>query len=69
MLIGNTNLATIAVRWHSVSELWGATINPWDRSRTPGASSGGEAAELAFRRAAEHDHGRRPGDDHRHPDR
>ena len=29
------------------SELWGATVNPWDRSRTPGASSGGEAAALA----------------------
>lgn len=45
--IGRTNLATIAVRWHCESELWGATVNPWDRSRTPGASSGGEAAALA----------------------
>lgn len=25
----------------------GATVNPWDRSRPPGASSGGEAAALA----------------------
>jgi len=38
--LGHTNLASIGVRWHCVSELWGATINPWDRSRTPGASSG-----------------------------
>jgi amidase len=45
--IGRTNLATGAVRWHCVSELWGATVNPWDRSRTPGASSGGEAVALA----------------------
>jgi amidase len=45
--IGRTNLPTGAVRWHTDSELWGATINPWDRSRTPGASSGGEAAALA----------------------
>jgi amidase len=45
--IGRTNLATIAVRWHCDSQLWGATVNPWDRSRTPGASSGGEAASLA----------------------
>ncbi len=45
--IGRTNLATIAVRWHCESELWGATVNPWDRSRTPGASSGGEAVALA----------------------
>ena len=45
--IGRTNLATFAVRWHCDSELWGATVNPWDRSRTPGASSGGEAVALA----------------------
>ena len=45
--IGRTNLPNVAVRWHCDSELWGATINPWDRSRTPGASSGGEAAALS----------------------
>jgi amidase len=45
--IGCTNLATFAVRWHCASELHGATVNPWDRSRTPGASSGGEAVALA----------------------
>ena len=45
--IGHTNCPNAAVRWHCVSELWGATVNPWDRSRTPGASSGGEAAALA----------------------
>ncbi|HEX6129048.1 MAG TPA: amidase [Candidatus Limnocylindria bacterium] len=45
--IGRTNLATIGVRWHCESELHGATVNPWDRSRTPGASSGGEAAAIA----------------------
>ncbi len=28
--IGRTNLPTGAVRWHTDSELWGATINPWD---------------------------------------
>jgi amidase len=45
--LGHTNLASIGVRWHCVSEMWGATINPWDRCRTSGASSGGEAAALA----------------------
>lgn len=45
--IGRTNCPSLAVRWHTDSELWGATLNPWDRSRTPGASSGGEAAALA----------------------
>jgi amidase len=45
--IGRTNCPNLAARWHTESELWGATVNPWDRSRTPGASSGGEAAALA----------------------
>jgi len=45
--IGRTNLPNFALRWHTDSELWGATVNPWDRSRTPGASSGGEAVALA----------------------
>ena len=45
--LGHTNLASYAVRWHCESELWGETINPWDPSRTPGASSGGDAAALA----------------------
>ncbi len=45
--IGRTNLPSAAVRWHCESELWGATKNPWDRSRTPGASSAGEAAAIA----------------------
>jgi pimeloyl-ACP methyl ester carboxylesterase len=45
--IGHTNLPTFALRWHTDSELYGPTINPWDRSRTAGASSAGEAAALA----------------------
>jgi amidase len=45
--IGHTNCPNITVRWHTDSELWGATVNPWDPSRTPGASSGGEAAAVA----------------------
>jgi amidase len=45
--LGRTNLPSGAVRWHCESELWGATVNPWDRSRTPGASSAGEAAAIA----------------------
>jgi amidase len=45
--IGRTNLPSGAIRWHTESELWGATINPWDRTRTPGASSAGEAAAIA----------------------
>ena len=45
--IGRTNCPTFAVRWHTDSELHGPTMNPWDRSRTAGASSAGEAAALA----------------------
>ena len=47
IVIGRTNLPSGAIRWHCESQLWGATINPWDRSRTPGASSAGEAAAIA----------------------
>jgi amidase len=45
--IGRTNLPDFAIGWHCDSELWGATVNPWDATRTPGGSSGGEAAALA----------------------
>ena len=45
--VGRTNLATFTVRWHCESELWGHTINPWDATRTPGASSGGDAVAVA----------------------
>ncbi len=45
--LGHTNLPDFAIGWHCDSELWGATLNPWDPTRTPGGSSGGEAAALA----------------------
>jgi amidase len=45
--LGHTNLPDFAIGWHCDSELWGATVNPWDPGRTPGGSSGGEAAALA----------------------
>ena len=35
------------MRWHTQSQLHGHTTNPWDPSRTPGGSSGGDAAALA----------------------
>jgi amidase len=34
--IGRTNLATITVRWHCQSELWGHTLSPWGRHPDPG---------------------------------
>lgn len=45
--IGRTNLSTLGMRLHTDSELRGVTVNPWDRARTPGGSSGGEAAAIA----------------------
>ena len=47
ILIGRTNMPSGAIRWHCESELWGTTLNPWDATRTPGASSAGEAAAIA----------------------
>jgi amidase len=34
--IGRTNLPSGAIRWHCESELWGTTVNPWDRSGPQG---------------------------------
>ena len=45
--IGRTNLPDFALRWHTDNALRGATQNPWDASRTPGGSSGGDAVALA----------------------
>ncbi len=45
--IGRTNLPDFGLRWHTDNELHGATRNPWNPARTPGGSSGGEAAALA----------------------
>jgi amidase len=45
--IGRTNLPDFGMRWHTDNDLHGATLNPWDPSRTPGGSSGGEAAAIA----------------------
>src|SRR5215813_662369 len=45
--IGRTNLPDFGLRWYTANALRGATRNPWDASRTPGGSSGGEAVALA----------------------
>jgi len=45
--IGRTNLPDMALRVHTDSSLHGLTRNPWNRSRTAGGSSGGEAVALA----------------------
>jgi amidase len=45
--IGRSNLPDMALRLHTRSGIAGATVNPWGPDRTPGGSSGGEAAALA----------------------
>ena len=45
--IGRTNLPDMGLRVHTDSSLHGLTRNPWNRSRTAGGSSGGEAVALA----------------------
>jgi amidase len=45
--LGRANMPNFAIRWHCESELYGPTINPWERSRTAGASSARVAAALA----------------------
>ncbi len=47
IVIGRTNMPDFGLRWHTDNDLHGATLNPWDPSRTPGGSSGGEAAAIA----------------------
>jgi amidase len=47
ILLGKTNVSEFAMWWDSVNELFGATANPHDPTRTAGGSSGGEAAALA----------------------
>ena len=45
--IARTNLPDFAFRWDTTSGRAGRTRNPWDATRTPGGSSGGEAGALA----------------------
>jgi amidase len=46
--IGHANMPTLNARgMHTYSELAGHTINPWDASKSPGGSSGGDAVAVA----------------------
>lgn len=45
--LARTNLPDFAFRWHTESGRAGHTRNPFDPTRTPGGSSGGEAVALA----------------------
>ena len=47
LILGVTNTPELLMAWETDNLLYGKTNNPWDLSRTPGGSSGGEAAAVA----------------------
>ncbi len=47
IIVGVTNTPEMLMAWETDNLLYGRTNNPWDLSRTPGGSSGGEAAAIA----------------------
>ncbi len=47
VVFGKTNIPVLLADWQSYNPVYGATVNPWDATRTPGGSSGGAAAALA----------------------
>lgn len=47
IVLGKTNVPMWAADCQSTNAVFGTTNNPWDLTRTPGGSSGGEAAAVA----------------------
>ena len=47
IVLGKTNVPVGLGDWQSYNAIHGTTNNPWDRTRSPGGSSGGSAAALA----------------------
>lgn len=47
VIFGKTNTPEFGSKNITEPEVWGATLNPWDPTRTPGGSSGGSAAAVA----------------------
>jgi amidase len=45
--LARTNMPDFGLRYHTESDLYGATINPWNALLTPGGSSGGDAVAVA----------------------
>ena len=47
IILGATNSPELLMAWETDNLLYGRTNSPWDLERTPGGSSGGEAAAIA----------------------
>ena len=47
IVLGTTNVAEMLMGYESDNPLHGRTVSPWDPTRTPGGSSGGESAAIA----------------------
>ena len=47
IIIGRTNAPEFSWRWYTDNELFGETVNPWDKAVTCGGSSGGAAVAVA----------------------
>ncbi|MGD1021920.1 MAG: amidase [Candidatus Sulfotelmatobacter sp.] len=47
IILGTTNTPELLMAWETDNLLYGRTNNPWALDRTPGGSSGGEAAAIA----------------------
>jgi Asp-tRNA(Asn)/Glu-tRNA(Gln) amidotransferase A subunit family amidase len=47
VILGVTNTPELLMAWETDNLLYGRTNSPWDLDRTPGGSSGGEAAAIA----------------------
>jgi fatty acid amide hydrolase len=47
IVLGKTNVPQLGMACEADNPLYGRTLNPWDERRTPGGSSGGEAALIA----------------------
>jgi amidase len=47
IILGKTNVPELAMDYRSENPVFGRTSNPWDLTRVPGGSSGGEGAAIA----------------------
>ena len=47
VVLGNTNVPEMLMAYETDNLLYGRTNSPWDAERTPGGSSGGEAAAIS----------------------